>query len=155
MEHLAKLDFLPLSISGENYIKWTMNVKLYLTRKHLRSAIEPDSDLDVAAKAEAMILIVRHIDNVLQLDYADIEDPLQLWNELKDRFDHQKTILLPEARMKWLNLRFSDFKTVTEYNSEICRIKSTHAFCGHPLTDAELIEKTYQTFPASHAILMQ
>ncbi|KAL7104117.1 hypothetical protein ACP275_08G223900 [Erythranthe tilingii] len=155
MEHLSKLDFTLLNVSGENYVSWTMDVKIHLTSKKLRMAIVKENLLNEAQKAEAMILIRRHLDEVLRLDYSSIEDPQILWDALASRFDHQKTILLPEARNKWIHLRFMDFKTVNEYNSEVCRIKSTLEFCGEKLTDAEILEKTYSTFPTSHMILSQ
>ncbi|XP_012840857.1 PREDICTED: uncharacterized protein LOC105961161 [Erythranthe guttata] len=118
MEHLSKLDFTLLNVSGENYVSWTMDVKIHLTSKKLRMAIVKENLLNEAQKAEAMILIRRHLDEVLHLDYSSIEDPQILWDALASRFDHQKTILLPEARNKWIHLRFMDFKTVNEYNSE-------------------------------------
>ncbi|XP_012846367.1 PREDICTED: uncharacterized protein LOC105966354 [Erythranthe guttata] len=75
---------------------------------------------------------------------------------MASRFDHQKTIFFPEARNKWIHLRFMDFKTVNEYNSELCHIKSTLEYCGEKLTDAEILEKTYSTLiHASHMILSQ
>ncbi|XP_012834326.1 PREDICTED: uncharacterized protein LOC105955170 [Erythranthe guttata] len=95
-----------------------MDVKIHLTSKKLRMAIVKENLLNEAQKAEAMILIRRHLDEVLRLDYSSIEDPQILWDALASRFDHQKTILLPEARNKWIHLRFMDFKTVNEYNSE-------------------------------------
>ncbi|KAL7114695.1 hypothetical protein ACP275_04G138200 [Erythranthe tilingii] len=155
MEHLSKLDFTHLNVSGENYVSWTMDVKIHLTSKKLRMAIVKENLLNEAQKAEAMILIRRHLDEVLRLDYSSIEDPQILWDALASRYDHQKTILLPEARNKWIHLRFMNFKTVNEYNSEVCRIKSTLEYCGEKLTDAEILEKTYSTFPASHMILSQ
>ena len=43
-----------------------------------------------------------------------MKDPLILWNELNDRFDHHNTIFLPKARFNWLHLRLQDFKTIAE-----------------------------------------
>ncbi|KAL7123648.1 hypothetical protein ACP275_01G118800 [Erythranthe tilingii] len=146
MEHLSKLDFTHLNVSGENYMSWTMDVKIHLTRKKLRMAIVKENLLNEAQKAEAMILIRRHLDEVLRLDYSSIEDPQILWDALASRFNHQKTILLPEARNKWIHLRFMDFKTVNEYNSEVCRIKSTLEFCGEKLIDAEILEKIAKNY---------
>ncbi|XP_012829159.1 PREDICTED: uncharacterized protein LOC105950356 [Erythranthe guttata] len=132
-----------------------MDVKIHLTSKKLRMAIVKENLLNEAPKAEAMILIRRHLDEVLRSDHSSIEDPQILWEALASRFDHQKIILLPEARNKWIHLRFMDFKTVNEYSSEVCRIKSTLEFCGEKLTNAEILEKTYSTFRASHMILSQ
>ncbi|KAM1400606.1 hypothetical protein ACFX2F_027864 [Malus domestica] len=120
MLNLSKLDFTALEVSGRNYLKWVQNVKLHLTTKNLRPAIEEATTEPVgeAEKATAMIFIRRHIHDALQTEYLAEEDPRALWVALADRFDHQKDIFLPEARHDWQHLRFQDFKSVNEYNSE-------------------------------------
>ncbi|KAM1008784.1 hypothetical protein ACFX2A_005287 [Malus domestica] len=120
MSNLNKLDFTALEVSGRNYLKWVQDVKLHLTAKNLRPAIEEATDKPVgeAEKATAMIFIRRHIHDALQTEYLAEEDPRALWVALADRFDHQKDIFLPEARHDWQHLRFQDFKSVNEYNSE-------------------------------------
>ena len=53
-----------------------------------------------------------------------IENPLDLWNALQQRYDHQKMVLLPKAKNDWKNLRFIDFKSVDEYNSALFKTVS-------------------------------
>ncbi|KAM1363473.1 hypothetical protein PS1_028705 [Malus domestica] len=124
MSNLNKLDFTALEVSGRNYLKWVQDVKLHLTTKNLHPAIEEEIDNPVGEdkKATAMIFIRRHIHVALQTEYLAEEDPCALWVTLADRFDHQKDIFLPKARHVWQHLRFQDFKSVNEYNSEVCRI---------------------------------
>ncbi|KAM1123528.1 hypothetical protein ACFX19_004998 [Malus domestica] len=157
MSNLNKLDFTALEVSGRNYLKWVQDVKLHLTAKNLRPAIEEATDAPVgeAEKATAMIFIRRHIHDALQTEYLAEEDPRALWVTLADRFDHQKDIFLPEARHDWQHLRFQDFKSVNEYNSEVCRIRSLLKFCNETLTEEDLLEKTYSTFSASNIVLQQ
>ncbi|XP_050147569.1 uncharacterized protein LOC126622943 [Malus sylvestris] len=157
MSNLNKLDFTALEVSGRNYLKWVQDVKLHLTAKNLRPAIEEATDKPVgeAEKATAMIFIRRHIHDALQTEYLAEEDPRALWVALADRFDHQKDIFLPEARHDWQHLRFQDFKSVNEYNSEVCRIRSLLKFCNETLTEEDLLEKTYSTFSASNIVLQQ
>ncbi|CAN6707834.1 unnamed protein product [Malus baccata var. baccata] len=152
MSNLNKLDFTALEVSGRNYLKWVQDVKLHLTAKNLRPAIEEATDAPVgeAEKATAMIFIRRHIHDALQTEYLAEEDPRALWVALADRFDHQKDIFLPEARHDWQHLRFQDFKSVNEYNYEVCRIRSLLKFCNETLTEEDLLEKTYSTFSASN-----
>ena len=57
--------------------------------------------------------------------------------------------LLPDLEVRWHSLRFCDFKSVLDYNSEALRIKSLMEFCGQKITDTMLIEKTLSTFPVS------
>ena len=64
-------------------------MKLHLTAKNLRPAIEEATDKPVgeAEKATAMIFIRRHIHDALQTEYLAEEDPHALWVALADRFD--------------------------------------------------------------------
>ena len=55
--------------------------------------------------------------------------------------------------VRWHSLRFCDFKSVLDYNSEALRIKSLMEFCGKEITNAMLIEKTLSTFPVSALII--
>ncbi|CAN6716765.1 unnamed protein product [Malus baccata var. baccata] len=148
MLNLNKLDFTTLEVSGMNYLKWVQDVKLHLTAKNLRPAIEEaiDKPIGEAEKATAMIFIRRHIHDALQTEYLAEEDPCTLWVALANRFNHQKDIFLPEARHNWHHLRFQDFKSMNEYNSE---------FCNETLTKEDLLEKTYSTFFASNIVLQQ
>ncbi|XP_061993718.1 uncharacterized protein LOC133711624 [Rosa rugosa] len=124
MSNLNKLDFVALEVSGRNYLKWTQDVKLHLTANKMRSTINVDNIAPEDMKARAMIFIRKHMEEALKVKYLAEEDPRSLWVALEERFNHQRTIYLPEARHDWQNIRFQDFKTVNEYNFEICRIRS-------------------------------
>ena len=91
----------------------------------------------------------------LQTQYLSVRDPQTLWKRLKDRYDHTKTIILPQAQYDWQNLRLQDFKSVSDYNSALFDIVSLLELCGIKLTDAELLEKTFSTFHASNIVLQQ
>ncbi|KAM1224886.1 hypothetical protein ACFX2G_044669 [Malus domestica] len=93
-----------------------------------------------------MIFIRRHIHDALETEYLAKEDPRPLWVALADRFYHQKDIFLPEARHDWHHLHFQDFKSVNQYNAEVCRIRSLLKFCNENLTEDDLLENTYSTF---------
>jgi hypothetical protein len=47
-----------------------------------------------------------------------------LWVALKERYDQQKAIILPEAKREWSLLRLMDFKSAAEYNSTVHKIYS-------------------------------
>ncbi|KAM2098020.1 hypothetical protein ACFX1R_021482 [Malus domestica] len=102
-----------------------------------------------------MIFIRRHIHDALQTEYLAKEDLCTLWFALADRFDHQKDIYLLKARHDWQHLCFQDFKSVNEYNYEVCRIRSLLKFCKVELIESDLIEKTYLTFHATNIVLQQ
>ena len=132
MSNLNKLDFAALEVFGRSYLKWIQDVKLHLTAKNLRPAIEEATGEPIGEteKATTMIFIRRHIHDALQTEYLVEEDLRALWVALADRLDHQKDIFLPEARHDWQHLRFQDFIFMNEYNSEVCRIRSILKFCN-------------------------
>lgn len=154
-----KLDFEILDVAGKNYLDWSQDIQNHLDSQGLLDVIYDVNDREVEVtremNAKAMILFRRHISSTMKSEFVDINSPKELWDNLKDRFDHQKTIWLPEARHDWLNLRFQDFKTVTEYNAEVCRIRALLQYCGEQLTDKDLLEKTYTTFPSSDNLLQK
>ncbi|KAL0390944.1 UNVERIFIED_CONTAM: hypothetical protein Scaly_0451500 [Sesamum calycinum] len=102
-----------------------------------------------------MILLRHHLHESLKSQYLTVKSPFQLWKSLKDRFDHQKTVILPRARYEWIQLRLQDFKTIAEYNSEMFRIVSKLRLCGEDVTDEQMLEKTFSTFHASNLVLQQ
>ncbi|KAM1912509.1 hypothetical protein ACFX14_000567 [Malus domestica] len=129
MSNLNKLDFTALEVSERNYLKWFQDVKLHLTAKGIKATIETK--------------------------YLAEEDPHTFWFTLADHFDHQKYIYLPEARQYWQHLCFKDFKSMNEYNSEVCRIRSLLKFYKVELTESDLLEKTYSTFYVTNIVLQQ
>ena len=40
----------------------------------------------------------------LKNEYLTVKDPFTLWSNLKERYDHQKTVILPKARYDWMHL---------------------------------------------------
>ncbi|XP_027122338.2 uncharacterized protein [Coffea arabica] len=89
-------------------------------------------------RAKAMIFLRHHLDEGLKSEYLTVKDPLVLWRDLKERFDHLKLVVLPKARYDWLHLRLQDFKSVNEYNSAMFRITSQLSLCGEKVTDEDI-----------------
>ncbi|WRX33960.1 Reverse transcriptase [Theobroma cacao] len=58
-----------------------------------------------------MIFLRHHLHEGLKIEYLTIKDLVDLWKSLKERYDHQKTVILPKARYDWIHLRLQDFKT--------------------------------------------
>ncbi|XP_060186086.1 uncharacterized protein LOC132615496 [Lycium barbarum] len=91
----------------------------------------------------------------LKIEYLTIKDPLILWNNLKEKYDHLKMVILPKARYNWIHLRLQDFKSIIEYNSAMFRITSQLKLCGETISDSDMLEKTFSTFHASNVLLQQ
>ncbi|CAN4079975.1 unnamed protein product [Withania somnifera] len=155
MSNLTKLEFVALDISGKNYLSWILDAEIHLRAMGLGNTIINDNEASDQDKAKAMIFLRHHLNEGLKAEYLTIKDPLVLRTSLKDRYDHQKTVILPKARYEWLHLRLQDFKSVSEYNSAMFRITSKMQLCGENITDADMLEKTFSTFHASNVLLQQ
>ncbi|GJS23609.1 hypothetical protein Tco_0452241 [Tanacetum coccineum] len=89
-------------------------------------------------KAKADVFLHQHIDEILEFEYSNCDDPSILWKDLKTKFNNQREVLLPSARDEWNNLRFQDFKKVSEYTSSLLRICRTLRFYGQTVTKADI-----------------
>ena len=157
MPKLASLKFAALEVSGDNYMSWVIDVRLILKSEGLYYTIE-NADASEAYeqdKSTAMIIIRHHLHEDLKAQYLTVTEPAVLWQELKDRFDNQPDVALPNARYQWQHLRFQDFKSVSEYNSALFKITTQLKLCGQDVTENDMLEKTFTTFHASNMILQQ
>jgi len=101
-------------------------------------------------QAQAAIFLRHHIHNDLKQEYLEVKDPLTLWTAPQEHFGKQKTVIHPQARRDWAQLRFLDFKSVEAYNTTLHHIVGQLRFCGQRVTESEMIEKTLETFHPSN-----
>ena len=104
-------------------------------------------------RAKALIFLRHHIDEGLKNEYLTIKYPLILWKSLKERYDHQKTVILPKAHYDLIHLRLQDFKSVSDYNSVLFKISSQLKLCGENVSNEDMLKKTYTTFHATNMLL--
>ncbi|XP_048599196.1 uncharacterized protein LOC125579266 [Brassica napus] len=128
---------------------------MHLRGKWLLETIDSSKTVSDEKKAKAMIFLRHHIHDGLQDEYITKEDPCDLWKSLKERFDHQKYVILPKAKHEWIHLRFQDYKSVSEFNSAMFGITSRMMLCGEKISDYDMIEKTLSTFHPENVILQQ
>lgn len=151
---IAKLQFSALAIDGINYLPRSIDIAAHLEAGGLLSTISDSLiTLERASKAKALILIRHHLETPLKIQCLHINDPKDLWEALKTRFNNQKLVFLPRARYDWLNLRVQDFPSLVAYNNELFRITSELALFGEPISEANQIEKTLSTFHPTNLIL--
>ncbi|XP_021860900.2 uncharacterized protein [Spinacia oleracea] len=148
MPNLTNLEFAALDIHGKNYLSWVLDAEIHLDAKDL-------GDTTSQNKAKTMIFLRHHLHEGLKIEHLTVKDPQVLWSNLKERYDHQKTVTLPKVRYDWLHLRLQDFKSVSEYNAAMFRITTQLKLCGEKITDVEMIEKTYSTFHANNVVLQK
>ncbi|XP_066358053.1 uncharacterized protein [Miscanthus floridulus] len=131
MDEVTKRQFDYLMLNGKNYQTWVVDCRFHLAAMQLTHTITP--------RAEGAPAIPKH----------------EIAKALEDRFSKQKTVILPQARRDWTQLRFLDYKTLEAYNSALHRIVGQLRFCGQKITDAEMIEKTLETFHPANMVLQQ
>ncbi|CAA7051318.1 unnamed protein product [Microthlaspi erraticum] len=153
MPNLTSLEFEALDISGDNYLAWALDAEIHLSAKELGETIKERNKAESKDKAKAMIFLRHHLHEGLKSEYLNVKDPQVLWTSLKERYDHQKTVILPRARYDWTHLRLQNFKSVSEYNSALFKITSKLELCGEKVMDADMLEKTFSTFHANNVVL--
>ncbi|KAL0715149.1 hypothetical protein Bca4012_064471 [Brassica carinata] len=155
MTNITNLDFAPLSVKGDNYLQWALDIEISLGAKGLEHCIVEGNNANKRENSKALMIIRHHIEESLKAQYLTVNDPYELWREFKMRYDHQKTLILPTATYEWTHLRIQDFKSVNEYNSALFKIVSKLRLCGENVSDNQLLEKTFQTMSSSNMLLQQ
>ncbi|XP_059654203.1 uncharacterized protein LOC132300913 [Cornus florida] len=111
MSNLTKLEFVALDISGKNYLSWTFDAEIHLEAMNLGETIKENNNASLQDRAKSMIFLRHHLHEELKTEYLTVKDPLTLWKNLKERYEHQKIVILPKARYDWIHLRLQDFKS--------------------------------------------
>ena len=100
---LESLQFLQLAADGNNYLLWARTAKTHISADQLFGCISFDADMVVSPTLpssiswKTLLFLRHHLVPSLQYQYLEIENPNELWQKLKSRFDHQKTIFHPRA----------------------------------------------------------
>ncbi|MFX5441798.1 hypothetical protein ABTD45_19460, partial [Acinetobacter baumannii] len=95
MSNIQKVEFEALNVSGDNYLQWALDTKIFLNSKGLGECIIDGNNASLKDRFQAIFHIRHHLSESLKNQYLTIENPLELWQALKKRYDHQKTVLLP------------------------------------------------------------
>ena len=98
MANLTKLDFAALNLFGNNYLPWVLDMEIHLDAMGLGDTIVEGNSTSARDRANAIVIIRRHIQEELKNEYLTVKDPLVLWTNLKDRYDQQRLMVLPKAQ---------------------------------------------------------
>ena len=156
-------EFEPLALDGHNYPTWAMDIKISLLSRGIANALMPTPDpvpqgyvvLNDEQKYTALYIIRHHVHPDLKSEYLNEESPSNMWQALKNRYEQQRAVILPEASHEWTHLRLQDFKSIEDFNQAVHKICSKLWFCEKEPTDAEKIEKTLSTMLPADRILQQ
>ncbi|GAV91817.1 hypothetical protein CFOL_v3_35203 [Cephalotus follicularis] len=110
MANIKNRKFIALDISGKNYLSWVLDVKLHLSAKKLRHTIDEDNTASNKERATALIFLSHHIDDGMKYEYLTVENPFELWQNLNDRFEHLKAVVLPKSLNDWHSYDFRILK---------------------------------------------
>ena len=124
MLNVTKLEFVALDISGKNYLSWILDAM------NLGATIKQGNQASLQDCAKTLIFLRHHLHEGLKNENLTVKDSFTLWSNLKERYDHQKIVILPKARYNWMHLRLEDFKIVSEYNSALFKISFQLKLCG-------------------------
>ncbi|KAL1317262.1 hypothetical protein AAHE18_15G122100 [Arachis hypogaea] len=155
MSKLSHLEFNGCDIYENNYLSWILDTEIHLDSIDLGDIIKAENNASQKDKTKAMIFLRRHLDEGLKNEYLTLKNPEDLWKDLEERYNHQKTVILPQTRYEWTHLCLEDFKFINEYNSTMFGITSRMKFCGKKITDNNMLEKTFSTFYVSNVLLQQ
>ncbi|GJT32922.1 hypothetical protein Tco_0923341 [Tanacetum coccineum] len=98
MSNIEKIKFPALDITGANYIQWTGYVKRHLKSIGDLATIQEGNKCTEENKAKADVFLHQHIDEMLEFEYSNCDDPSTLWKDLEIRFNNQREVLLLSAR---------------------------------------------------------
>ncbi|XP_048494608.1 uncharacterized protein LOC125494820 [Beta vulgaris subsp. vulgaris] len=152
MARLANRDFEILEASGQRYLEWRVDAKAYLNSLSLNHTIVECGAPTPLGQTKALVYLKNHIHEELKSEYILVEDPKELWDNLKDRFEHLQRIIALRAQHEWSVLRFQDFASIREYNSVVFRITSQLKRCGELVSERAMIEKTISTMHANNVV---
>ncbi|XP_070042503.1 uncharacterized protein [Nicotiana tomentosiformis] len=100
MSKLSKLEFVALDITGKNYLSWVLDAEIHLDAKGFENTIIQENEASNQDIAKAMIFLRHHLHEGLKTEYLTVKDPLELWINLKDRYDHLKLTQYSEKVFK-------------------------------------------------------
>nr|XP_011459651.1 PREDICTED: uncharacterized protein LOC101307860 [Fragaria vesca subsp. vesca] len=151
------IEFDVLDAHGTEYHRWVSDIEQTFIVKDLTETIFPDPAQEPPhkrTKSQALMFLRKHIDPTLRRQYQSKHDPKDLWDALAKRFGNIHSTLLLELIARWDEIRLLDYKKVDDFNRDMLCLQAQLSSCGVEKSDADMIEKTFSTFPSAAKILM-
>ncbi|KAI5316827.1 hypothetical protein L3X38_036534 [Prunus dulcis] len=82
-----------------------IHAEIHLNAKDLGNIIKSENEASRQDRLKAMIFLRHHLHEGLISEYIGVKDSTILWKNLEERYDHQKSIILPKARYDWMHPR--------------------------------------------------
>ena len=74
MLNFIKCEFIPLNVSGKNYLSWVLDAKILLVANGIKEPIEEENTATPQQKSQALAFYRRHLDKGLKVEYLTIRD---------------------------------------------------------------------------------
>ena len=81
------------------------DAEIHLDTMNLGNTIKEGNVVSPQHHAKAMIFLCHHFDKALKSEYLMVKDLFVLWKSLKERYDHQRDIILPQTHYEWIHLQ--------------------------------------------------
>jgi hypothetical protein len=94
--------FSALNFDNSNFLEWLNDAKTIIVVEDLAATLEAegvDKILPVY-KSQTLLILRRHQDQTLQLQYIQVEDLVELWNQLHARLHHQQNFFSPSSEKR-------------------------------------------------------
>ena len=75
-----------------------LDAEIHLTSMNLGETIKEGNEESQQDCAKTLIFLRHHLHEDSKNEYLTVKDPFTIWNNLKDIFDHKKTVILPKTR---------------------------------------------------------
>jgi len=97
---MATKEFDELALDGSNYPTWASDIIISLASRGLLATIQEPQDGAIVQDKQiytSLTLLCFYIHKDLKAEYIMIENPRELRNAPKERYEHQKKLIWPEA----------------------------------------------------------
>ena len=68
---------------------------MHLQSMVLIDTIKENNNNSLQDKVKSIIFLRRHLNKGLKYEYLTVKDSSVLWKDVKDRYDHQRNVILP------------------------------------------------------------
>ncbi|XP_015087049.1 uncharacterized protein LOC107030191 [Solanum pennellii] len=104
MANLTKLESVALQSLDRNYLSWVLDAEIHLDAMGIGDSIKEENKASKQKCARAIIFLNHHLDEILKIEYLTVKDPLVLWKNLKERYDHLKMQYREKGFKKYFEL---------------------------------------------------
>ena len=92
MLNIDKLKFHILNVSGNINLSWRLDVELQFEGEGLTETLNKNENANERDKENIIIFIVGHLQESFKVQYLINKDPLDIWNKLREMYDHSTTM---------------------------------------------------------------